>query len=603
MGKIHSVAFLLLTLSVTRATSQQSGYQFISPKPGSSLIPCQSTITIRKGPRINFPPSGNSFSVRLTGSFSGPVGNRLQIADDQRTLIAIPDHAFSPGETVSVDLPDGLMADDGTPVGALHFSFRTRPEVRYVEQSFAESNGDMGITAPSVPHAPLAKTDSVPLGFPRIVDSVANTYPNIDIYLSDIAFSPLVVFNPYLMILSPNGTPRFYREMDARCYDFKWQPTGLMTYYDENPDCYIAMDSSFTVVDTFRTGNGYLTDLHDLRVLPDGHSLMMSYDPEPVRMDSVVSGGNPGATVIGLILQELDSHKNVVFQWRSWDHFAITDAESLNFRAATIDDVHGNAIEIDTDGNFIISSRYLSEITKIDRNTGDIIWRWGGKNNQFAFINDSIMFSYQHAVRRIANGHFVVFDNGNLRNPPYSRAVEYALDEDAKTATKVWEYRHSPDLFAAAMGYVNRLPDGSTLIGWGTADPSVTLIGPDKSTLAEISFPQGIYSYRAIAYPPYPGTITSGPPATTPLSFALWQNYPNPFNPSTTIRYQLPAQSRVSLVVYDILGQQVATLVNAEQQPGTHVVQWDAAEQASGVYFCRLVAGNNAQVEKMLLLR
>jgi len=88
-----------------------------------------------------------------------------------------------------------------------------------------------------------------------------------------------------------------------------------------------------------------------------------------------------------------------------------------------------------------------------------------------------------------------------------------------------------------------------------------------------------------------------------PLTYELRQNYPNPFNPTTIIRYQLPLQSYVTLKVFDILGRDVATLVNEVKQPGTYSVQWHASGVASGVYFCRLQAGQFSAMKKMVLMR
>ena len=79
--------------------------------------------------------------------------------------------------------------------------------------------------------------------------------------------------------------------------------------------------------------------------------------------------------VVGLIIEEQDENKNVVFQWRSWDHFKITDATyDIDLTDSVVDYVHGNAIEVDDDGNLLISSRHMDEVTKIDRQTGEIIW-------------------------------------------------------------------------------------------------------------------------------------------------------------------------------------------------------------------------------------
>jgi uncharacterized delta-60 repeat protein len=88
-----------------------------------------------------------------------------------------------------------------------------------------------------------------------------------------------------------------------------------------------------------------------------------------------------------------------------------------------------------------------------------------------------------------------------------------------------------------------------------------------------------------------------------PAAFALLQNYPNPFNPSTTIRYGLPHKSQVSLTVYNVLGQQVATLVQGEQEVGYHEVRFEASGFSSGVYFYRLQANDFASTGKLLLLR
>ena len=88
-----------------------------------------------------------------------------------------------------------------------------------------------------------------------------------------------------------------------------------------------------------------------------------------------------------------------------------------------------------------------------------------------------------------------------------------------------------------------------------------------------------------------------------PQLYTLQQNYPNPFNPSTTIRFAIPERSHVQLTVFNTLGQQVATLVQGEQEAGYHEVQFDASELASGVYLYRLQAGDFVQTRKLLSLK
>jgi hypothetical protein len=91
--------------------------------------------------------------------------------------------------------------------------------------------------------------------------------------------------------------------------------------------------------------------------------------------------------------------------------------------------------------------------------------------------------------------------------------------------------------------------------------------------------------------------------AIIPNAFALYQNFPNPFNPSTTIKFELPKSSHVSLAVYDILGREQSVLVNERRNAGVYEVKFDGSNLASGVYFYRLEAGDFVQTKKLLILR
>jgi len=83
----------------------------------------------------------------------------------------------------------------------------------------------------------------------------------------------------------------------------------------------------------------------------------------------------------------------------------------------------------------------------------------------------------------------------------------------------------------------------------------------------------------------------------------LYQNYPNPFNPSTKIKFQIPENSFVTLKVYDVLGNEVATLVNQEKPIGSCNVEFDASSLPSGIYLYQLQAGNYFETKKMILLK
>jgi hypothetical protein len=100
------------------------------------------------------------------------------------------------------------------------------------------------------------------------------------------------------------------------------------------------------------------------------------------------------------------------------------------------------------------------------------------------------------------------------------------------------------------------------------------------------------------------GTVSAVPaPPLVPETFWLFQNYPNPFNPTTTIQYSVPGTQYVSLKIYDVLGRDVASLVNEVKQPGTYTVMWNARGFSSGVYFYRLRAGSFVDTKKLILVR
>ena len=108
--------------------------------------------------------------------------------------------------------------------------------------------------------------------------------------------------------------------------------------------------------------------------------------------------------------------------------------------------------------------------------------------------------------------------------------------------------------------------------------------------------------YTTIKYVQTP-TAVEERSTSVPSNFSLEQNYPNPFNPTTTISYQLPISSKVTLRIYDLLGREVATLVNQEESAGWKEVEWDASSIASGIYFYKLQANNFIETKKMLIIK
>ena len=184
--------------------------------------------------------------------------------------------------------------------------------------------------------------------------------------------------------------------------------------------------------------------------------------------------------------------------------------------------------------------------------------------------------------------------------------------------------------FAPSYGLNDGVASGNSNLRVAISDSSRSIwksVGPTTDTTSLLSLPRFITSdtsgvipvvltsgtgYITVALARVSGTTenTLKPTGTAvreekgmPTSFLLMQNYPNPFNPSTTITYRLQMKSNVRLKVFDILGKEVATLVNETVEAGEHTVRFNASELSSGIYFYTLHAGNFVGNKKMQLLK
>jgi len=385
--------FLLFMVTTISAKINKQSVQYLSPIPGAKFVSKETNIILRYKECIQTQIKDLSSLFQVQGSISGAHIGKAIISDDNNTVVFKLANNFEPGEVVSVQLPGSIYPDNREDVKMLSFNFEISPirEKLSPEQVFSVKNKDRDLDFKNYnpgldKHASKVRTIN---GI-----SLPNDFPSVEVRVNDNPDSGFIFMNnwegtSYIMILENSGTPVFYKKMPGRASDFKVQPTGILThYFAENLWAFVAMDSTYTVIDTFRCENGYTTNEYELQVLPNGHALLIANDYQIFDMSQIVPGGNPHAIVLGDHVQELDGSKNVVFEWRCWDHFNVTDAIYEDLTAATIDMVHMNAIDVDNDGNILVSSRNLSEITKINRETGEIMWRLGGVNNEFTFVND-----------------------------------------------------------------------------------------------------------------------------------------------------------------------------------------------------------------------
>lgn len=591
-----------------RTSSAKEPAIFLSPKNNDLYVPAKTTLFVRIAKDILPNVEVLNFSFAVRGEASGIHAGKILISDDERTVIFKPDVPFVLNELVHAKIT--IAGEENIP--PISYSFRitemTDAERAQILLEIRQKERNQDLPSPQTASAKnedeqtqCIYTDSLPIKI--TVDSVTNPSPG------NVFFSAANLFNgsySFIGILDNRGVPAFYQNVPRGCENFKVLPDNTLSYFEQTSfpqggqifGEIDQMDINGKVIETYKCGNGYTTDYHDFQLLPNGHALLLSFDPEYVDMTKVISdsGAKTHAKVTGAIIQEIDKYKNVVFQWRSWDHLSITDATHENFTSSYIDYVHINTAAFDTDGNIIASFRHMDEVTKISRTDTNTIWRWGGKHNQFTFLGDTLKFSHQHNPTRIANGHITLWDNGNFRsvdtiingkdtlvNKPFSRAVEFDLDETLHTATTVWEYRNLA--FSAAGGNVQRLSNGNTFIGLGIqTKPGMIEINSHGDKVFQVSLEFGAWCYRAYKFP----LMMNGVSKTEGKnSLEISGIYPNPAQNMTAITcYTGIGPVEISLT--DVLGHTVRSLKQPVLQTGVNTFNLALGDLPAGAYSCKL---------------
>ncbi len=285
----------------------------------------------------------------------------------------------------------------------------------------------------------------------------------------------------YILIYDHAGRLRWYRgfaEPTGGAAETKQQPNGNYTVFlglsrgfDVAYGHFAEVSPAGEIVGDYTTPPPYYADGHELLITPGptrAADLIHIFGYDIRTVDLTARGGPANAKVAGHALVRLRRDHGTDFFWNAWDNIALTDWIEPYAPGPVVDYDHPNSMDFDVDGNYVVSWRNTDQVTKIDRQTGRVIWKLGGVGSTFTFVNDPLNgFGGQHGARIMPNGNLLLFDNGTTHGPPESRAVEYHLDVAAHTATMVWQYRHTPALYAATRGTVTRQASGHHLICYG----------------------------------------------------------------------------------------------------------------------------------------
>ena len=454
-------AFLVYFIASAPAAAQLPAVN-VFPTPGTRLATPATQITFRGVNVLALT------GISVTGSRSGSHAGTIAGDSDGDGGSFEPTEPFVPGETVTVKTPLNVV---GGKAGTFSFTIVRSPG--------------------PIPFAPAVRVARVPgdvWGFSsrpdlvppavRILTTSKRAAPG-DIFLAP-QFGPvqngpeivdpsgnLIWFDPV-----PNGDAasdfrvQQYRGMPVLTWWQGWTNAGIGFGQD------VIYDSTYNPLAIVKAANGLSADLHEFQLTPKGTALVTAY--YPVYWNATALGGRKREIVLDSIVQEIDIPTGLVlFQWDSLAHVPLTDTyESLPPPKTTnpFDYFHVNSVQLDDDGNLIISGRNTWATYKVSHRTGAVIWTLGGKHSSFK-MGPGTSFAFQHDVRVEASGdqYVTVFDDG--AGPPtvhtQSRALKLRLNFKRWTATAVDQYDHSPPLLAQFEGSYQQLPDADDFVGWG----------------------------------------------------------------------------------------------------------------------------------------
>lgn len=263
---------------------------------------------------------------------------------------------------------------------------------------------------------------------------------------------------------------------------------------------YIA-DSSYRVIATVKAGNGAQTDLHEFRLTPHATALLTGH--RKVTADLSPLGGPAKGVVYADVAQEVDvATGKVLFEWDSLDHVKLTESYHPLIGGTVkhpYDFFHMNSIAVAPDGDLIISARNTCTVYKVDRSSGTVRWRLGGKKSDFRFGHGAD-FYWQHDARMHGPDVLTLFDDGSSPpEEPRSRALVLKVDTRAMRVRLLRAYAHPAGLLADNQGNIQLLPDGGAFVGWG-AQPYFSQFAAGGELVLDGEFPAGDQSYRAFTF-------------------------------------------------------------------------------------------------------
>ncbi len=474
----------------------------VSPAPGTPDASPQTQISL-----LGLAPSRIE-SVQVTGALSGGHPGRLRAYSGHRGASFVLDRPLTQGERVSVRVRIRGRAPLSFSFAVAHLAptppVLNIPIFQPTKLQHFVSRPDLlppKITVLRGPAAPMGDVFITPLPSPVVHPESNNA----------ITIHPVGPGGP--MIIDPRGRLVWFDQLKPPVYaiNFRqqqyaghkvltwWQ--GSVTSSAFGLGAGVIADTRYGTVRTVNTGNGYPADLHDFVLTPSGDALFTIYSPILVHL----AGTAPGALspLLDALVQEVDIRTGlVVWEWHAFGHIPLADSYATPALSADYDAFHFNSIQELPANRVLVSARDTSAIYEIDRTSGRILWKLGGKASTFK-LGRGARFYFQHDAQLLSGGRVSLFDDeaGPPFEAPQSRGLILSLDVRHRTARVARQY-HRPGghTLAQSEGSVQTLPGGNVFVGFGSTEFFSEFSAGGK-LLFDAHLPTDDGSYREYTFP------------------------------------------------------------------------------------------------------
>jgi hypothetical protein len=484
-------------------------------------------------------------SVTVTGSQSGGHRGRLEALPANAGTEFVPDLPFTAGETVRVSAhlsSVGAGAAEGDP-GSSHLSYSFTVAVPVASLGLdpgrsprkdLEAQSWMSTTG----YGPTQSFHSEPDLHPPVVTVTSNP----DRSSGDIFLNPERSPQIGPMILNSSGQVIWFHPVsNPSPYDLtgnlavqRYHGKPVLTWWQglvvggviTRPSYDVIMNRAYRTVAIIRGGDGYIPDVHDFQITPQGTAYLDAAVVTQANLSNV--GGPTKGKVMDYVIQEVDIKTGkVLWEWHALGHVPL-HASYLPYsrQEAWYDYFHLNSIQQLPDGNLLISGRDTWSVYEISRKTGKVIWTLGGKRSDFR-MGRGTKFEWQHDARLRGHTLSLLDDAADPQEESQSSAKYLRVDTATHTVSLVRSFTHYPPVLASAGGSMQTLPNGNVFVGWGSV-PQFSEFTAAGRQIFNGTFALRLSSYRAVRFPwvgkplTRPSLAVSPGPAGHLTAYASW---------------------------------------------------------------------------------